>query len=167
MARFLPGAVCLLAVGGMTYASFLPFMGIPYEGGGIEVGNQAPAIFPETLANLWNGKLVIVAFPLFAVVVICQMARIRPALAANACLVASVSAVLFALFEAGDGGHRILPSWVFPSPFGDPEFASAGIGFPVFLGAAIVAVMASLFMLATTVRRSAATTDSPLRPLPS
>jgi hypothetical protein len=163
---FLPGAICLIAIGVMTWASFLPFMSIPYEGGGIEIGNQAPLLFTETLSNLWDGRLVIVALPLFVVAVICQMARIRPVVAAYTCLIASVGAVVLAL-EGTDGGHRIIPAWVFPGPFGDPEFASVGVGFGIFLAGAIVAVLASLLMLATRVRGLRARADSPLRALPS
>jgi len=161
----LPGAICLIGVGVMTWGSFLPFMSIPYEGGGIEVGNQPPPLFTETLSNLWDGRLVIVALPLFAVAVICQMARIRSVVAAYTCLLASAGAVLLALVEGSDGGHRIIPAWVFPGPFGDPEFASVGVGYGIFLAGAIVAVLASLLMLATTVRGLHAKTEAPLLPL--
>jgi hypothetical protein len=161
-----PGAVCLLGVGAMTWASFLPFMGIPYWGGGLALDNQPP-VFPMSLTDLWDARVIVVALPLFAVMAISHLARIRPSITAVTCLVASVAAVLFALFEVSDGGHRILPSWVFPLPTGDPETATAGVGFYLFLAGAALAVIGSLMMVMTTFSRSRPSTDARFHPLPS
>jgi hypothetical protein len=164
--RVLPGTVCLLAIGIMGWAAFLPFMGIPYYGGGL-AGCCQPPLFTERLAALWDARLVIVALPLFAVATAAHLARIRPALTAVTCLSASVGAVLLALFEVTDGGRRILPAWVFPLPSGGPETAMAGVGFYVFVAGAFVAVAASLIMVTTSVRGVRPSMDAPLHPQPS
>lgn len=148
LVSLLSGAVCLLAIGVMGWAAFLPFMGIPYYGGGL-AGCCQPPLFTERLADIWDARLVIVALPVFAVVTAGHLARIRPALTAAACLAASAGAVLFALFEVSDGGRRILPVWVFPLPTGDPETATVGVGYYVFVASAVVAMLASLIMVLT------------------
>lgn len=65
------------------------------------------------------------------------------------CLIASVGSLLIALFEIGDGGRRVLPSWTFPPAGSPPEAVSVAVGFYVFRDAAIVAVIASVTMLVT------------------
>ncbi len=162
----LPGAVCLLAIGVMAWAAFLPFMGIPYYGGGL-AGCCQPPLFTERLADLWDGRIVIVALPIFAMATASQLARVRPTLSAIACLAASVGALFLALFEISDGGRRILPEWVFPLPTGDPETASPSAGFYVFFIASTVALVASLIMVITTVRHRRPSMDAMLNPLPS
>jgi hypothetical protein len=162
----LPGAVCLLAIGVMGWGALLPFMGIPYYGGGL-AGCCAPPLFTERLTDLWDARIVIVALPVFAMATAGHLARIRPALTAAACLAASVGAVLLALFEISDGGRRILPAWVFPLPTGEPETASVGVGFSVFFTGAVVALVASLIMVVTSVRGVRPSMDAPLKPVPS
>jgi hypothetical protein len=162
----LPGALCLLAIGVMGWAAFLPFMGIPYYGGGL-AGCCQPPLFTERLADLWDARLIIVALPVFALATASHLARVRRALTAVACLAASVGAVLLALFEMSDGGRRMLPAWVFPLHSVDPETAVVGVGFYVFFAGAAVAVVASLIMVMTTMRSARPSIGAPLHPLPS
>jgi hypothetical protein len=145
--------MCVAALVVLIWAISLPFMGVPaWWGDGLETnGTQALVVTTWSLAGGTGVRFVIVFLVVLSVSVGGYLIGIRRRLSAFVCLIASVGSLLVALFEIGDGGRRVLPSWTFPPAGSPPEAVTIATGFYVFCGAAVVAVIASLIMFVTNV----------------
>jgi hypothetical protein len=151
LATATPVAACVTALAVLVWATSLPFMGVPaWWGDGLQSnGTQDMAVVTWSLAGGTAAQLVIASLAVLAVAIGAYLIGIRRRLTSFICLVASVGSLLVAVFEIGDGGRRILPSWTFP-PAGSPrEAVTIASGFYVFRDAAAAAVIASLIMLVT------------------
>jgi hypothetical protein len=151
LASATPEALCVAALVVLIWATTLPFMGVPsWWGDGLETnGTQDMAVVTWSLAGGTDAGLVIASLAVLGVAIGAYLLRIRRRLTAFICLIASVGALLVAMFEVGDGGRRVLPSWTFPPAGSRREAATIATGFYVFRDAAAVAVVASLVMLTT------------------
>jgi hypothetical protein len=145
--------MCVAAVVVMTWATSLPFMGVPQWWGDALNPSANLAVTTWSLAGGRDTSFVVVTLVVLGVAIGGHVVGIYRRLTAFTCLIASVSALLLALFEVGDGGRRVLPSWTFPSPGGPSAPVSIAAGFYVFRDAAALAVIASLIMLITSLRK--------------
>jgi hypothetical protein len=58
------------------------------------------------------------------------------------------------VFELSDGGSRVLTGgWGLPNTYGTSEHLALDAGFYLFLGGAIVAIIASVIMVVTSIER--------------
>jgi hypothetical protein len=146
LAGVVPEAICVAAVAAMAWATSLPFMGVPaWWGDGLEPGGNL-VVTTWSLAGGNDARIVIVTLVVLGAAVAAHLMGIHRRLTAFICLIASSGSLLLALFEIGDGGRRVLPSWTFPTPGISPAPVSIAAGFYVFRDAAAIALIASLIM---------------------
>lgn len=101
--------------------------------------------------------VVVIALGLGAAAVT-YLAGVRPRTAAACALALSAAALAFAVFEASDGGSRVLTGgWGLPNTYGTSEHLSLDAGFYLFVAGATVAVFASLGMVVLSTRARVAT----------
>jgi len=100
-------------------------------------------------------RIFLVILIILGAAVIGYLAGLHRHVTGTASLFASVGAA------GSAGGSRVLPA----SYEATHPPLSLDVGFYVFIVGAVVAVVASLIMLATSIRSSDAATDAPLQPL--
>jgi hypothetical protein len=157
-------ALLLLAIGMMAVAVLLPFMGSPaFWGDGLSTAGSLLPIVSWSLSASPDAQIALVILALLGVAAAGRVARMNCRITAALCAAASGAAVLFALFSVIDGGRGVVPSWFFE--YQKP--ASLEIGFYVYIAAAVLSAVASLFMVMAGIRHGTASSEAPLRPLPS
>lgn len=153
-----PEAVCLLTVPFLGVAAALPFLEAPTYGGSLGCCGPQTTQLVHSLLQSYDAAWVVVILLALGAAAVSYLAGIRPRLAAACSLAASTAAMAFALFEASDGGSRVLTGgWGLPNTYGTSEHLS--LDFYVFLGAAAVAVLASVTMVVTSTRVRARASD--------
>jgi hypothetical protein len=134
----LPGTVCLLAVGVMVLAVFLPYTGFPTDG--LMTGDGPP---DQITMNVIGGSdvwYVLGALTALSVVAACHLAGIRRRVDGLIALSVSVFLVGLALKLPGTWQQAAVV-------YGEAYVLD--IGFYVFLGGAVTAVVGALLMVLT------------------
>lgn len=155
----LSGALCLVGVFGMSCATALPFTSTRCVGC-LETAGQSQYL-TWSIAEGLDFRIFLVILIILGAAVIGYLAGLHRHVTGTASLFASVGAAGAAFFEGSAGGSRVLPA----SYEATHPPLSLDVGFYVFIVGAVVAVVASLIMLATSIRSSDAATDAPLQPL--
>lgn len=146
----LPGAVCLLTVPLLGVAAMLPFLEAPTYGGLSGCCGPQTTQLVHSLLQGYDAAWVVVILLILGVAAASRLAGIFPRIADVCCLATSTIALMFALFERSDGGSRVLTGgWGLPNTYGTSEHLALDAGFYLFLGAAAVAVIASVIMVVT------------------
>ncbi len=160
-AGVLSGVVCLLAWAAMVAATFLPFVGFPlYDG--LQVGSQPP---PQATGNLLQGydaRWVVATLIVLGVAAAGNLAGYGHRVTAAGSLMASAAALVLALLEGSDSGWRVLPgNWGAAGIPDAPTDVTLGAGYHVFLVGAVVALAASLIMVAAVLSRPRLRAEAP------
>ena len=157
----LAAAVCLLALALMSVAAALPFLQIPIYGG-LQTGGEATPQLVHSLIQGYDAGWVVVILLILGLAAASRLAGIRAGSAAVCCLALSTTALALGLFEASDGGSRVLTGgWGLPDTYGTSEHLTLDAGFYLYLGGAAVAVVTSLVIVVTSIRDRHANTHAP------
>jgi hypothetical protein len=142
-------------------AAALPFVEAPTFGGLLGCCGPQTTQLVHSLLQGYDAAWVVVIVLGLGAATVSYAAGVRPRLAAACSLAASTAAAAFALFEAGDGGSRVLTGgWGLPNTYGTSEHLSLDAGFYLFLAGGAVAVFASVVMVVTSTRARVRASDS-------
>jgi hypothetical protein len=114
-------------------------------------GSSSTYVASWSLADGNEVRLAVVFLAVLAAAAVASLAATRRRFAAIVSLVFSIALVVFALYATSDGGRHVLPAWVLPGSGGEEapvEPVNVGIGDMLFLGGAVVAVIASVILVA-------------------
>lgn len=160
-----PDALLLLTIGMMGVAVLLPFMQSPLFWGDALVPDRLPLpIVTWSLIGNSHAETPLVILAILVVVAVSRLAGSRNRMTPAVCAAASVAVVPFALSTVADNGHGFLPSWFYA--YGNQHLASLGVGFYLYVSAAVVGIVASLLIAIAGLEAADARPEA-LRPLPS
>jgi hypothetical protein len=152
----LPGTVCLLATLVMVVAVFLPYTGFPTDG--LVIGDGPP---DQITMNVISGSdvwFVLGCIATLGVAAACHVAGIRSRVSGLVAFGASLTGLALALKLPGTWQQAAVV-------YGEPYVLD--LGFYVFLGSAVTAVLGALVMVATVFAGSSPKAEAPMHPSPS
>lgn len=141
----------------LSVAAVLPFLEAPTYGGLSGCCGPQPTQFVHSLFQGYDAGWFIVILLILGVAAMSHLAGILPHIAALCCFAGSTTALALALFDGSNGGSRVLTGgWGLPNTYGSAEHLTLDAGFYLFLGGAVVAIIASVIMAVTSIegRRS-------------
>jgi hypothetical protein len=144
----------------LAVAAALPFLEAPTYGGLQGCCGPQTTQLVHSLFQGYDAAWVVVIVLGVGAAAATYLAGVRPRTAAACALALSSAALAFAVFEASDGGSRVLTGgWGLPYTYGTSEHLSLDAGFYLFVAGAAVAVFASLGMVVTGTRGRVRTTS--------
>ena len=144
----------------LAVAAALPFLEAPTYGGLQGCCGPQTTQLVHSLFQGYDAAWVVVIVLGVGAAAATYLAGIRPRAAAALALALSAAAMALAVFEASDGGSRVLTGgWGLPNTYGTSEHLSLDGGFYLFVAGAAVAVFASLGMVVTGTRGRVRTTS--------
>jgi hypothetical protein len=137
----------------LSGAAALPFLEAPTYGGLSGCCGPQTTQLVHTLMQGYDAAWVVVTLLILGLAATSYVAGIRTKIAAASCVVASVAALVLTLFEASNGGSRVLTGgWGLPNTYGGSEQLSLDAGFYLFFSGAALGIVASVIMVVTGMR---------------
>lgn len=141
----------------LSVAAVLPFLEAPTYGGLSGCCGPQTTQLVHSLLQGYDAGWVIVILLILGVAAASYLAGIRTQIAAVSCLVASMTALVLTVFEASDGGSRVLTGgWGLPNTYGSSEHLTLDAGFYLSFSGAALAIIAAVIMMVASIdgRRS-------------